>query len=280
MGVAHRQSPFGTPKDLPGPTTDQREPTAPTQRRAVTAPTPDGPVPETRRESPALRRAATRARQKSRGWLIAVASVVAGVALASCLTGTWLVLADDDLAEAPGSSEPTDASAGPPPPATRDDSPALTTEELFDSGVVGSEYDVLGSEELEDCAAAVTEDLADVVADGDCSQVVRATVASADGEYAATVGVANLADDTAAMTVREAIESGEGGFTAFRVDDAGRELGLSPTILGYNTYGHYVLYAVIGRVDGDTPSSDDAAVATIVADLVDTHLMERLTERG
>lgn len=242
------------------------------------------PEPNTRRESPPLRRAAARAEQKSRSWLIAVATVVAFIALAACVTGTWLMLADDGNPQTQQTGEPASPTGEPSPPdapATRGDAPPLSEADLFGVDVIASDYEVLASQALDDCTEAVTEELAEAFAEVDCSQVVRATVISPDGEHAATVGVVNLAEDTEAEGIRDHIEAGGGGgFTALRADGVSQDLGFSPTVLGYNTYGHYLLYTVVGHVDGDTPSSDDEAVAAIVADLVDTYLIEALTEQG
>lgn len=167
----------------------------------------------------------------------------------------------------------------PSPPMVRDASGGtVSVVDLFGEDVVADGYQVLDAEALTDCAEAATTELADLLAEGDCSQVVRATVAAPDGEHAATLGVVNLADAEAAEEVRRQIEAGDGGaFTALRADGISEDLGLSPTVLGFNTYGHYLLYAVIGRADGEAPSSEDDAMADMVADLVDGHLVTVLT---
>jgi len=257
--------------------------TGPTESDHATTLTRPVPVLPRPRESVPLKRAVARAQQKNRSWLIALATVVGVIAVAACGVGTWLLVREDGGTDpVAGSSAPPDVteSPEPPPPLIRDAAGgAVAIADLFDGDVIADGYQVLDAEALEDCAEAATAELADLLADGDCSQVVRATVAAPDGEHAATLGVVNLGDAEAAEEVRRQIEAGDGGaFTALRADGVSKDLGLSPTVLGFNTYGHFLLYTVIGRADGEAPSSEDDAMADMVADLVDGHLVDSLAD--
>ena len=293
--VAHSQSPFGTPRSVsarpansierPPPTHDRFDvsDSPPTHDRPEIPEPPPMPGPDVRRGSPALHRAAVRAQQRSRGWLITLATVVAFIAVAACVTGTWLTLAGDGEQQAHATTPTTDVSASPSGhgPQVRDDAAPLSTDALFDAASIPAGYRVLTSQELHDCADAATDGLSKILAEVDCSQVVRATVVSPDDEYVTTLGVVNVAEAGEAEKIREHIDSGDGGaFTALRSDGPGEHLGLDPTVLGYNTYGHYVLYAVIGDVHGGGISRDDEAVTGIVTDLVDTYLPDVLAENG
>ncbi len=109
---------------------------------------------------------------------------------------------------------------------------------------------------------------------------MRATLVNPDGKYAATAGVLNLEDADEAEGLREAIEAGlEGGFAALRSEGAGAELGHAATMVGYNTYGHYLMYVVIGSTDGEALEDADEAVLTVVNDIVDVWLVDQLLPR-
>ncbi|CAM3301427.1 hypothetical protein STSO111631_12890 [Stackebrandtia soli] len=218
-------------------------------------------------------------------WLTVVACLAGVITASACAAGGWMLLRDDPAAAEPNQQH-TDENSVP-----RDDVPdaalsretdpePVTADELFSESALDG-YTVLGTDEVTKCADAAVGAVGDLLADGDCTQVVRATVVAPDGAYVATVGVVNLVDDAAASSARDAIEAGvDGGFAALRTEGAGSELGLSPTVLGFNTYGHYLLYVVIGRVDGEAPAGDDPAVGALVSELVDTHLIRTLKPRS
>ncbi|THV42851.1 hypothetical protein [Glycomyces buryatensis] len=245
-----------------------------------------------------LRRAARRARKRTRWWLIAL-SVVSGLAVvAACGAGAFIVLREGepdpvqssqpqaDPAQASEEDEAADAPQVVDPIENRDTDPEpITAAELFGAGTIAPEgaagaYEVLDTEELSNCADAALDELAELLADTDCTQTVRSTLVSLDGAYVATAGVLNLADAAEAEELRTAIDEGlEGGFAAFRTGGAGEELGRSATMVGYNTYGHYLMYAVIGRTDGEHLESENEAVRTIVNDVVDVWLVDQLNPR-
>jgi hypothetical protein len=244
-----------------------------------------------------LRRAAQRARRRTRWWLIALA-VISGLAVvAACGAGAYIVLREGESAPASQpapqgdpasgtSEEDTDAPEIVDPIGAREtDGEPLTVEELFGAesftpaGAAGP-YEVLEAEALDDCAEAGLDELATFLADTGCSQAVRATILNAEGDYAATAGVLNMADAEEAEALRAAIDEGfSGGFAALRTEGAGSELGRSPTMVGYNTYGHYLLYVVIGRADGEPLEDADEDVLTIVGDIVDVWLVDQLLHR-
>lgn len=293
MRVVRSQSPFGTP-----PTTSQviDPPEAPPTRRRIAAHRGRAEVPRRPRTardlaSIPLRRAAKRANRKRHNWLAILAIVVGTIAIAACGTGIWYVLRDDSTnTTAPHqqhTAEPSapHASAHADPLSSRTTDPQpLTPNALFGDSPLRSHaatYPVLGTQSLDDCRKAATAELARALRQGHCTQVVRATVANADATHVATLGVVNLATAKAATTLRHDIEHGDngGGFTAYRATGPSKSLGLKPTVLGFNTYGHYLLYVVIGRTDDRTPARDEPAVSTMVSDLVDTYLVKKLEPR-
>ncbi|MCC3765023.1 hypothetical protein K3N28_18345 [Glycomyces sp. TRM65418] len=323
--MAHGPSPFGVPQQTQG----HRAPTDPrsgweaydaadVQRAPMRAPTarlsPEDhalPSAATQRSpeeemeahleeihaSRPLRRAAQRARRRTRWWLVALAAVSALAVAAACAAGAFIVLREGEpdpgaSSAAPASDrqssaeEPTDAPEVIDPIASREtDAAPISVAELFGAqtftpaGAAGA-YKVLESEELADCADAGLDELAELLADADCTQTVRATLVNPDGEYAATAGVLNLADAAEAEALRAAIEAGlEGGFAALRTDGEAEELGRAATMVGYNTYGHYLMYVVIGRTDGEDLEEAGEPVREIVGDLVDVWFVDQLNPR-
>ncbi|WP_205325276.1 hypothetical protein [Glycomyces sp. YM15] len=244
-----------------------------------------------------LRRAAQRARRRTKWWLVALAVVSALAVAAACAAGAFIVLREGE----PDPSAPTarpaadqsssvDESVGAPevvdPIASRaTDTAPISIAELFGAGSITPDggtgsYKVLETEELANCSDAGLDELADLLADADCTQTVRATLINPDGEYAATAGVLNLADTAEADSLRAAIEAGlEGGFAALRTDGEAAELGRAATMVGYNTYGHYLMYVVIGRTDGEPIEEASEPVRAIVSDLVDVWFIDQLNPR-
>lgn len=244
-----------------------------------------------------LRRAAQRARSRRRWWLIAL-SIVSGLAVvAACGAGAYIVLNEGEQHPIAGSAsgdraEPSEDEASgdeeapevvDPIESRETDPEPLTVAELFGSstftpaGAAGS-YEVLESEELDDCSEAGIEDLAEILADSGCTQVVRATMVDSGGEFAATAGVVNLENAAEAEELREAVESG-GKFAVLRTGGDASELGRAKTMLGYIAYGHYLLYVVIGRTDGEDLTEAGDPVLTVVNDLVDVWLVDQLRPR-
>ncbi|SDD32376.1 hypothetical protein [Glycomyces harbinensis] len=244
-----------------------------------------------------LRRAVQRARRRTRWWLVALA-VVSGLAVAAaCTAGAFIVLregepeaspsaAASDPGQASTADEATDAPEVVDPIASREtDAEPISIEELFGAGTItpagaAGAYEVLDTEELTDCAAAALDELAELLADVDCTQTVRATLVNPDGEYVATAGVLNLNDAAAAAELSAAITEGlKGGFAVLRSDGGAEELGRGDTQLGYNTYGHYLMYVVIGYRDGEALEEANDPVRTIVGDIVDVWFVDQLKPR-
>jgi hypothetical protein len=244
-----------------------------------------------------LRRAAQRARRRTRWWLVALAVVSAVAVAAACTAGAFIVLREGEAdpsapTAAPAADHPSamDQTTGAPaavdPIASREtDAEPISVEELFGASTISPKggtgaYEVLETEALSNCADAGLDELAELLADADCTQTVRATLINPDGEYAATAGVLNLGDTAEADALRAAIEAGlEGGFAALRTDGEAEELGRAATMVGYNTYGHYLMYVVIGRTDGEPIEAADAPVRAIVSDLVDVWFIDQLNPR-
>ncbi|QSB06123.1 hypothetical protein [Natronoglycomyces albus] len=261
-------------------------------QRSADSPGPRGGSEEVTRP---LRRAQAQARKRRQWWVGTLASVVGIAVLATCAVGAWMILQETepqfvpDASQQPDAGDSVDFEPEPDDPIiSRDTNPEpVSAAELFpqeqfqpEGGV--SSYTVLLTEEVNDCAEAAFEGVADLLAEADCSQVVRGTVLDASERYVATVGVVNLSDADEATALGEALNGGDvdGGFTALREDEGpSAELGRTPTVLGHNTYGHFLLYSVVGQTDGDTPDSGGGDVRALIDDLVDGWAVDQLEPR-
>ena len=269
---------------LQGPTRAERRRAeagaAAARAAAVTAP----PGRTGRALSP--QRRVAQARANSRSWLRILATIAGIALLATCAAGTFFLLRDGthtpNEADAAGNA-PAPAQPGPDPLDSRATDPEpLTRAELFpETGVVTGTgtYEVVKTEALDKCAAAATGELAKLLTQRVCTQVVRATLISPDGAYAVTAGAANLLDAEGAQAVRAGIEKDAGDFTTLPGDDRTAALGQKSTVLGYNTYGHYLLYVVMAPTGRKATDQGDPAYQAIVGDIVETHLAQALRPR-
>src|SRR6185503_14982454 len=98
------------------------------------------------------------------------------------------------------------------------------------------------------------DDIAALLATGGCSQVVRATLKSPNGQYLITAGVFNLTDEKAAEEahngVKPAVDGQRGRFTGMAAGTGTEAIVRAPTQLGWNFRGHFLAYCVIARTDG------------------------------
>lgn len=230
-------------------------------------------------------RRVAQARANSRAWLRILATIAGIALLATCAAGTFFLLRDGtrtpngpesavEAVPAPAAPDPLDSRATDPGP--------LTTGELFAAtgvAAAGGTYQVVRSEALDRCATAATGGLAELLAQRLCTQVVRGTLISPDGAYAMTAGVANLLDAEGAQAVRAGIEKDAGDFTTLPGGGPTSVLGQKTTVLGYNTYGHYLLYVVIAPTGHRATDQADPAYQAIVGDIVEGHLAQALRPR-
>jgi hypothetical protein len=189
-----------------------------------------------------------------------------------------LVVSDDP----PASSAPAQPLAE-PLSSRADDPEPLTLHEVFPSPrtveAAGASYRVEYRHIDQDCGVAATGVLGQVLREHGCNQVVRALLTTPYGGYQVTAGVVNLADATGAADVdsrvRRLVETTDGSFAA---------MGAAPDApntaqVGWHALGHYVLYCVITRPDGQLVSADDPYAARITAELVDAYLGQSVLGR-
>jgi hypothetical protein len=189
------------------------------------------------------------------------------------------------------------ASSNDPPSATvpRDissqevDPEPLTVDEVFpkDEIVINPAeppYQVLATEDTEDCDVAAADDLAALLDDLGCSQVVRATLRSPTEAYLITGGVVNLADedgaDQAYADIKPLIEDGTGRFSGLLAGDGTEPIVLSETVAIWDFRGHFLMYTLIARADGEEFSAADNRYADLIGwDVIEVHLRTTVLEQ-
>jgi hypothetical protein len=164
---------------------------------------------------------------------------------------------------------------------TRDvDQAALTEQEVFPGQQVtirGANYGVLKTQAT-DCPNAVTDDLAKLLGDMGCSQVVRGTLKSSDGQFLITTGIFNLKDETSANKAYESIkpmlDAQKGRFSGLAAGEGTEAIVRAPTTLGWHPLGHFLAYCVVAHTDGKPIAADDAGSKQIISDMVEGHLRD------
>ncbi|MER7001770.1 hypothetical protein ABT297_01790 [Dactylosporangium sp. NPDC000555] len=222
-------------------------------------------------------------------WVALLSVVAVLVVLGACVMGTWFILKDEK--NGPDSTKSSAASA----PKKRDissrdvDSKPLTEAEVFPSNNIQAApdeqpYVILATKASNDCKVAATDELAKLLANGGCSEVVRATMKSPNGEYLVTAGVFNLSTEKVAGQtfegIRPIVDAQKGRFAGMSVGvGTGTDaLVRAPTQLGWNYKGHFITYCVIARVDGKNFAQGDPYPSQITFDIVETYLDNGIIE--
>ncbi|MEV8511157.1 hypothetical protein [Dactylosporangium sp. NPDC051484] len=222
-------------------------------------------------------------------WVALLSVVAVLVVLGACAMGTWFILKDEK--NGPDSAK-SSATTGPKKRdiSSRDVDPKpLTEAEVFPSNNIVAApdeqpYVILATKASNDCKVAATEELAKLLANGGCSEVVRATMKSPTGEYLITAGIFNLSTEkVAAQTfddIRPIVDAQKGRFAGMSVGvGTGTDaLVRAPTQLGWNFKGHFITYCVIARVDGKNFAQDDQYPKQITFDIVETYLDNGIIE--
>jgi hypothetical protein len=208
------------------------------------------------------------------------------VLLAVCGFGSWLIVQDE--------RKGTDARAAVAPTPTtvpRDitsrtaDPKPLTTAEVFPTKAIvinpaEPPYQVLKSQAVKDCKVAAAGQIADLLAELGCSQVVRATLRSPTGDYLVTGGIFNLEDKAGSEFAREKIgpivNNGNGRFAGMVAGKDTEPLATSSAHVGWDIRGHYLIYCVIARTDGKKFAEDDPYAKQILFDIVEMHLRDKV----
>jgi hypothetical protein len=165
----------------------------------------------------------------------------------------------------------------------------LTLTEVFPAGevrtVAGSTPYRVGMVHIDsDCGIATTGQLGAVLDAYGCTQVVRADIAPPVGGYQVTAGLFNLVDaagaDRAGAEVRQMVESGGGTFAVMAAGGPGTDpLNQPPAQVAWHERGHYLVYCVIARPDGELIRDDDPYAERFTTDLVESYLGDQIIGR-
>jgi hypothetical protein len=142
-------------------------------------------------------------------------------------------------------------------------------------------YRVTRSRLDSDCAAAASGLISVLLRERGCTQVVRAGLIAPYGGYQVTAGIFNLTDAGAATLlgnqVGPLIEAGDGTFSVLTAGRPGADGALDGPAqplaqVGWHDLGHFLVYCVITRPDGQLVGDDDPYARRITADLVESYL--------
>lgn len=175
-----------------------------------------------------------------------------------------------------------------PAPVERDistreaDPEPLTVKEVFPDKkiVINPEeppYRVLRTQKSKDCTVAAADALGDLIEELGCNHVVRATLRSPDKDYLISGGIFNLKSEADAERVYEQadamIEEDTGRFLGLLAGDETQPILLSQTNAGWDYRGHFVIYLIIARADGEPlTGTDNGHSQVILYDIAEVHL--------
>jgi hypothetical protein len=214
-------------------------------------------------------------------WVTTALIVVGVIVLALVAVGGYLLINSGQ--SSPPAKQPAKGTAASKARdiSTRDvDQAALTEQEVFPGqqiAVHAAAYQVLKTQAT-DCQNAATDDIAKLLGDLNCTQVVRGTLKSPDGQFLITAGVFNLKDEASANkayeSIKPALDAQKGRFTGLAAGDGTEAIVRAPTTLGWHPLGHFLAYAIVARADGKPIAADDAASKEVISDIVEGHLRD------
>ncbi|RZU51972.1 hypothetical protein EV385_3812 [Krasilnikovia cinnamomea] len=135
-----------------------------------------------------------------------------------------------------------------------------------------------------DCGIAAVGLVGDLLDRYGCTQVVRAALTAPYGDYQVTAGIFNLPDEPSARWIadraRQFVAAGQGTFGAMAGGLPGTDPRVQPPALaGWDTRGHFLLYCVIVRPDGQPLRDDDPFARRITTDLLRSYLGDTVLGR-
>lgn len=217
----------------------------------------------------------------SRRWLTILTVVGVVVVLAVCGLGGYFMISGDRRPSTQSGAKSNTNAVKARDISTRDVDPApLTEQEVFPAAQITAgtaTYQVLKTQSG-DCPSAATDDLAKLLGQLGCSQVVRGTLKSQDGQFLITAGIFNLKDEASANQAYEQIkptlDAQKGRFTGLPAGDGTEAIVRAPTTLGWHPRGHFLAYCIVARADSKPIDANDAASKQVISDLVEAHLRD------
>lgn len=227
---------------------------------------------------------------RHRAWPRVLLVCLTVLVLAGLVAGSYALARGSN--PSPDASAPSSAKPSPSPSPSPTSSPVdigsretdpepLTVAEVFPHSTLDPDpgrnatYHVLKTDTVHTkCSQVAAGKVGGVLTKYGCTQAVRATLSAPMSGYVVTAGICNLATAGGAQTAADSIttlgRNTQGNFTGFAAPGASK-LATSPTVFALQSYGHYLLYVVIGRTDGKAPTGDTTS-QQIVTDLVQTYL--------
>jgi hypothetical protein len=208
--------------------------------------------------------------------------------LAVCGFGSYLIVVDEQRGRQATAVQPQ-PTAVPKDISSRAADPApLTVAEVYPKTLIVISpgepgYRLLRTQASGNCAVATSGGVADLVRKLGCSQVVRGTLRSPDGRYLVTAGVFNLPDaaaaDRAHAALKALVDSEKGRFTGLAAGKGTEPIALASAQVGWHVRGHFLVYCVIARADGDEIRHGDPYARQILFDLIELHFRNGVLER-
>ncbi|MDT4986536.1 MAG: hypothetical protein QOI74_630 [Micromonosporaceae bacterium] len=287
-----------TPPELPPPRSRRTDDSGNVRRRqSEQRLLPDGQLPDRRRldrrQEEGSRRAGTAsgasgrstgpvaATGPSRPWLTALTAAGIAIVFTALGLGGYVVINRGNTGAGPARPGRHADAVQARDISNRVADPApLTEREVFPDPQVtaGTDSYRLLKTQAADCAGAATDEIAALLTKLGCSQVVRGTLASADGRFLVTAGIFNLADEAGANqaydSVKPVLDSQKGRLTGFAAGDGTEAIVRAPTTLGWHPRGHFLAYCIVARADSQPIAADDASAKQVIADLVEKHLRD------
>ena len=134
-----------------------------------------------------------------------------------------------------------------------------------------------------DCHLATTGEMGRLLAASGCSQVVRATMTAPGSGYRVTAGIFNLTDESRAQKVvdgvKPLVDTGAGSFAAVAAQPGTEPSDPASAQVGWHARGHFLVYCVITRPDGQVIPDGDLSAERIVHDLIESYLREGVVGR-
>ncbi|MFG1949546.1 hypothetical protein [Micromonospora sp. NPDC048830] len=157
----------------------------------------------------------------------------------------------------------------------------LTAAEVFGSaaipGAEGKEsYKVLKTQVSTECKVAAGGAIAEQLTTAGCTQVVRATMMSLDGELVITAGIFNLESqqkaEKAAAAIKTAVDAQKGRFSGMVAGGASDMVSRAAANLAWDVRGHYLTYCLVAHAKGSAIAADDPRTESVRHDLVERYL--------
>ncbi len=132
-------------------------------------------------------------------------------------------------------------------------------------------YTVSGISHTEQCEQTAHGDLVPRALEVyGCNQVLRATLLDESGQFAATWGIANLADAPGAAALDSLLNSpsDNGGFTLLQTPSIDNRLEARKSASAHRQTGHYVLFVIVVKLEVSDYDVNDPAIAQIATDAI------------